>query len=147
MHSRLPAPSRARPVLRLTAVIAVVVACTTVPTGMMCGCPPARTHLYVAGVVAMPSGAPVVGARVFVDVRPANLGPVGGGDSTQSASTGRDGAFGIHAYSSAAPAPALVRLGVVLAGSTDTLRFDHVVGTLRRERTTPDTVRLHLTVP
>ena len=124
---------------------AALIACST-PTGM-CGCPPMRSRLAVVGMVRDAGDAPVAGARVYFDAVPegipeharfyAGLGV---------AQTDAVGTFSSLLYSMFRSAQEL-RANVVLAGSTDTLRFNLGASAFRLENERPDTLRTTIRLP
>lgn len=134
---------------RSTAATILVIAACTVPTGSMCGCPPLRGHIYVAGRLLSESGASVAGARVFASPVRATHAPLPSPHFSfeQSVLVGTNGVFGFRAFSANASGAARVQLAVVVAGSVDTLHFAPVGGTLRSEFQAPDTARIELSVP
>ncbi len=115
----------------------------------MCGCPPARSAVFVRGTLTDATGDPVAGARMYFDgVRldqtaayPLTAG--GPGDAV----TDREGAFRGLVYSGHAPGRLALRAAVVRPGQPDTVRLAAGEAAFRYERERPDTVTVHLRLP
>lgn len=133
--------------LILVAAIALVAVCGT-PTAP-CACEPLRTHLLVYGAVHAATGAPVVGAKVFVAAAPAGTAAydpvVVAGDGV--ATTDAAGNYGVRVITAFPPtAPAMVRVAVI-AGPVDTIRTEAVGASLRSVRDPADSLALNVVVP
>ena len=118
------------------------------PTSV-CGCTPPRSRVYVRGTITDSRGAPVVGARLYLDGVPpdqATSYPVFVGEFSD-AQTDAAGAFGGLAYSVYSPGVLAMRAAVVRPGLPDTVRLSAGQAPFRDQGAAPDTVTIGLTVP
>lgn len=116
----------------------------------MCGCPPARTHIVVAGRVRSAPDAPVAGARIEFSAVPVSRGALGVSDvSLSRAPVITDSLGGFHArvFSAWSPEPHVLKLRVIRAALRDTITVN--VGTLRLvpERDRPDSTFISVNIP
>lgn len=129
------------------AFVGATLACS-IPTDL-CGCPPARSAVFVRGTLTDADGAAIAGARVYLDGVPesqASASPIyvsGAGDAQTDAA----GAFRGLAYSIYAPGPLSLRAAVVRPGLPDTVSLAAGVANFRYERDRPDTVSVSLRLP
>ncbi len=124
---------------------AAVISCST-PT-QMCGCPPARSAVFVIGAVVDAGGRPVADARLALDGVPPERAadfPQGGFGGTRSDAVGE---FRTLAYSGFAPGMLELRAAVVRPGTADTVRLRLGPARFRDEDDRPDTVRASLRLP
>ncbi|MBA3889104.1 MAG: carboxypeptidase regulatory-like domain-containing protein [Gemmatimonadaceae bacterium] len=126
--------------------VGATLACS-IPTDL-CGCPPARSAVYVRGTLTDANGLAIAGARVYLDGVPtgttADLLALNGFGASQ---TDADGAFRGLAYSMFSPGPLALRAAVVRPGLPDTVRLAAGLATFRYERDRPDTVSVDLRLP
>jgi len=130
----------------LTCVVASL-ACT-IPT-TLCGCPPARSTVFVRGSLTDAAGQTVGGARLYFDGVPASQSTsfpvyVGGPGDTQ---TDGGGTFATLIYSPFSPGQLVLRAAVVRPGLPDTVTLSVGGVTFRNERETPETVSVALHLP
>lgn len=129
------------------AVALAGLACAT-PTGL-CGCPPARMAVMVSGTVTDSSGTPVAGARIFLagfpEDRPATVIDELSGPA--DALTDAGGVFLGRAYSYFGLGPQELRVAVVRAGASDTVRLSAGRAPFRLEGERLDTARVTLRLP
>jgi hypothetical protein len=124
-------------------------ACTTTPTSL-CGCPPSRSTVLVGGTVLDAGGAPVSGARLYLDGAPRS----GTGqsapqylDSAPSATTDATGSFRALVYSPYSPGILELRAAVMRPGVADTVRLVVGLASFHDERTQPDSIYATLRLP
>ena len=130
----------------LASVAGIVIACGF-PTAV-CGCSLGHSAVYVIGTLADAAGAPVVGARVFLDGFPATLTPsppIFVGD--QNVRTDATGAFRGIAYSYYGTVRMELRVAVLRTESADTSRLNAGEANFRWQRERLDTVRVNLRLP
>ena len=135
-----------RPLSRALAALAVIALACSTPTDV-CGCPPARSAVVVAGTVADAAGAPVAGARILLDAVPLTLSSEPPIAYSIVPVTDAAGAFAGRAYSLWADDEQALRAAVVRPGTADTVRLRLGAATLRPEHGRLDTVRVALRLP
>lgn len=116
----------------------------------MCGCPPARTHVVIAGHVQDAANAPVAGARVEFDavrVSRDTLPFRSETGSTEATTTDTAGVFRSRVFSLSGPEQYHMRLRVIRNPSRETTMIS--IGRVRfvfdRER--PDSIFVPLRIP
>lgn len=129
------------------AAVAATLACS-IPTDV-CGCPPARSTVFVRGTLTDAAGRAVAAARLYFDGVPVSQPAaytvyVGGQGDAQ---TDAGGAFRGLAYSAHSPGSLALRVGVVRPGLPDTVRLAAGEANFRSERDRPDTVSVNLRLP
>jgi hypothetical protein len=129
------------------ACVGATLACS-IPTEL-CGCPAARSTVFVRGTVTDAGGVEIAGARVYLDGVPASqasANPIyvsGPGDAqTDAADTFRGLAYSVYA-----PGSLALRAAVVRPGLPDTVRLAAGAANFRHERDRPDTVSVDLRLP
>ncbi len=139
------------PTRRPMVLCAVLLVACSLPTGSVCGCPPARSHVIVAGRVRDAIAAPVPGARIeILGIRSTRADTASDrwelfterGVLTDSA-----GVFRARIFSSSAPAVYALRLRVIRLSARDTTLT--MIGSARFvfEGDSPDSVFVAATVP
>jgi len=130
----------------IVAALGLVFASCSSPTEL-CSCPPARTSVFVVGMLVDANGAPISGARVYLVGEPPRAEPLPLFATDPTATTGADGAFRGRVYSLFGPGEQLVRGLVVSPTATDTIVVDAGTAQFRYEEQRPDTVSVTIRTP
>ena len=127
----------------------VLVAVCTTPVAP-CACEPNRTHILVYGNAKDASGAPVVGAAVYV-IRPYLGAPVTDpvlAPDHATATTATDGSYRIDLITLESPSSGPVGvLAAAVRAPSDTLRLAGAGGVLRPVGQRPDSVEVNFVFP
>jgi hypothetical protein len=108
---------------RLLVCATFVAACATPsPTEMLCACPPARTHIVIAGRIRTAADSPVAGALVEFIAVPVSRDTLAGLSLLHDgrAITDSAGGFRTRVFSGSSPQLHALRLRVIRAAPPDT---------------------------